>query len=210
MRKTHAYLFFILFGYLSGSLMFGWLIPKLWGVDTKKDGSDHNPGTANAFLLGGVSCGTLVLLLELAKGFLPVYLAGKVLDTGRYLFALVVAAPVWGHAWPFFWKGHDGGKAIAVSFGVFLGLTMEPEPLRLLIFFYLLFSAVLVIRPHGLRTAVTYLCLMAAAAFRVQIPALVCATALVSLTVIRKNLPEARAERPEIHLAHWRTKHAES
>lgn len=197
----NSYLFFMLFGYVSGSIMFAWIIPKVfWGIDIKKDGSDHNPGTANAFLLGGTFCGVLVLILELAKGFLPVYLAGRYLDCRRYLFAAVVAAPVLGHACPVFWKGHDGGKAIAVSFGVFLGLLMEPRPLRLLIFFYLLFSLIIVVNPHGYRTVITYASLLAATLLTVRLPVIVCATALVCGIVIERHIRTCREEKLEVHL----------
>ena len=57
------YGFYIALGYLSGSLMFGYAVPKLIkGIDVRKESSDGNPGTANAFLCGGALCGILVLL----------------------------------------------------------------------------------------------------------------------------------------------------
>ena len=108
-----SYIFFILAGYLCGSILFAWILPRIfWGVDTREKGSDHNPGTANAFLLCGSVCGSLVLLLELGKGFLPVFLAGKCLHprsrAEELLFALAAAAPVAGHAWPVFSFGKKG------------------------------------------------------------------------------------------------------
>ena len=51
-----------------------------------------------------------------------------------------------------------GGKAIAVSFGCLLGLLPNLSPFFLLAFFYLLFSLLIIIRPHLLRTIITYLC----------------------------------------------------
>ena len=49
------YVVFSLLGYLSGSLTFGYLIPRLLkGIDVRTLSSDGNPGTANAFLYGGV------------------------------------------------------------------------------------------------------------------------------------------------------------
>ena len=72
------YIFYIALGYLSGSLMFGYAVPKLIkGIDVRKESSDGNPGTANAFLCGGALCGILVLLGDILKGLLPVYMAGK-------------------------------------------------------------------------------------------------------------------------------------
>ena len=68
------YIFYIALGYLSGSLMFGYAVPKLIkGIDVRKESSDGNPGTANAFLCGGALCGILVLLGDILKGLLPVW-----------------------------------------------------------------------------------------------------------------------------------------
>ena len=72
----------------------------------------------------GVGLGILVILLELAKGFVPVFLAGRCLDMERAVFGLVLAAPVLGHGWPL-WDLKGGGKSIAVSFGV-LFRTLSP------------------------------------------------------------------------------------
>ena len=49
-----------------------------------------------------------------------------------------------------------GGKAIAVSFGVMIGLFPEIHPLFCLIFYYILFSLVLTLRPHSFRSVITY------------------------------------------------------
>ena len=134
------YIFFILLGYLSGSVLYAYLIPRWFcQIDIMKDTSDHNPGTFNAFKKAGPKVGTLVICLELAKGFLPVYLASHALDTTRLLFAFVLCAPVAGHAFPVF-HPKKGGKAIAVSFGVLLGLFPYYRPVLLLACFYLLFS----------------------------------------------------------------------
>ena len=69
-------LFFILVGYLSGSILYAYLLPKyICHIDIMKDSHDHNPGTFNAFALAGTQVGILVIALELLKGFLPI-LAG--------------------------------------------------------------------------------------------------------------------------------------
>ena len=62
------YVVFCLLGYLFGSVTFGYLIPRLIkGVDVRALSSDGNPGTANAFLYGGVFSGILVLLAVSGK-----------------------------------------------------------------------------------------------------------------------------------------------
>lgn len=63
----------ILIAYLSGNLLFGQYITKIIaGRDLVKESNDSNPGTANAFMLGGMGCGVATLLCDLLKGFLPV------------------------------------------------------------------------------------------------------------------------------------------
>ncbi|HIR93126.1 MAG TPA: glycerol-3-phosphate acyltransferase [Candidatus Egerieimonas intestinavium] len=162
------YGFFILLGYLAGGIMFGYLIPRMIkGIDVRDASDDGNPGTANAFLCGGVFCGILVLLADLLKGFLPVYLAGRRVDIRGLGFSLVMAAPVLGHAFPLCGGKGKGGKAIAVSFGVLMGLYPRVTGLWLLIFWYLFFSLVIILNPHRLRTRVTYICwLISSLAFR--------------------------------------------
>lgn len=76
---------YLVFGYLFGSVMFGYLIPKVVrGIDVKSLSSDGNPGTANAFFYGGAFCGILVLLGDLLKGMLPVYLASRASGDREY------------------------------------------------------------------------------------------------------------------------------
>ena len=68
-------LLFTLFGYFSGSVLYAALFCRLFGKgDVLRDSSDGNPGTANAFICGGFSCGTLTLLCELLKAIVPVWL----------------------------------------------------------------------------------------------------------------------------------------
>ena len=70
------YLLFALAGYVSGSIMYSYLIPKLFcGVDIVKEGEDHNPGMTNVMRCVSVKLGVLCLLLDVAKGFVPVFLA---------------------------------------------------------------------------------------------------------------------------------------
>ena len=189
------YLFFILWGYLSGSVLYAWLLPKwLCGKDIRKESPDQNPGTANAFTQGGIAVGIPVLFLELAKGFLPVYIAARCLDIHRPLFALVLAAPVAGHAFP---AGNvkNGGKAIAVSFGCLLGLWPEWRPVALLVGLYLLFSLVVVIRPHSRRSIVTFLSLIAGSISLVKNKAVVLGIMLLSGIVVEKHLAARNPEK---------------
>lgn len=145
-------------GYLSGSIMYAYLIPKIFlNKDIREESEDGNPGTANVFLNAGAKWGILVLFFEIAKGFLPIAVGTKFLNPSSIYFAFVLAAPVIGHAFPILFRAR-GGKAIAVSFGVLLGLWPYREPVMILAFFYLFFSVILVINPHFYRSVITFFC----------------------------------------------------
>lgn len=153
-------LIMIAVGILCGSILFSqylpWLIKK---VDIVAVSDDHNPGTANAMKHAGIPVGVLCLLGDIFKGVLPIHIALRLgLESGR-LFSLIMAAPVLGHAYSLFNRGR-GGKAIAVSFGVLIGLMpIHTEPLYALCVIYLFFSLVVRIRPHTRRTRITFLLL---------------------------------------------------
>lgn len=158
---THLYFLFTAAGFLSGSILYSYLIPKLLKqIDVTEAAGDHNPGAANAFMAAGVPIGLLCVILDVLKGVLPVYWAARVLDCGRPLFALVLCAPVAGHAFSPFMQGH-GGKAIAVSFGVLIGLLPMQFHVVVLAAAMIGFSLVLIIRPHRARVICAF-CVLAA------------------------------------------------
>ena len=71
-------LLFIGLGFLSGSVLYSRYLPKiLKGVDIVALSEDHNPGTANVMKYAGVQIGILCLLCDLAKGFVPVFVAAR-------------------------------------------------------------------------------------------------------------------------------------
>ena len=165
-----SYLGFVIGGYLLGSILFAYVLPKLTRhIDIREMSEDGNPGTYNAFRYGGLVCGICVLLLELLKGFFPVWLCERTAGLQSLWFAAVMAAPVLGHAYSIYHRGR-GGKAIAVSFGVLLGLVPAGiwQPLAMLVLFYLLFSLLLKIKSHARRSVVTYLCFAAGTCLTVE------------------------------------------
>ena len=83
---------YIIGGYLSGSVLYSYLLPKaLKGIDITAESPDGNPGTANAFTCAGIPIGILVLCMELLKGYLPVHLALREVNPARWSFALILA-----------------------------------------------------------------------------------------------------------------------
>ena len=118
--------------------------------------SDGNPERPTPFFTAACSAG-FWFCWQGRESALPVFLAARHLDPEEKLFALVMAAPVVGHAYPLIDRYGKGGKAIAVSFGVLLGLYPVFLPVLLLAWVYLFFSLVLVVEPHSLRTGLTFL-----------------------------------------------------
>ena len=154
MELSLKYIFFIVAGYLSGGILFGYYIPKLIkNVDVYIESEDGNPGTYNAFVCGGFWCGVITLIGDLSKGFIPVFLCHRVLGGQYLLYSLVIAAPAIGHAFPL---SGNGGKSIAVSFGVLIGVLPNALPLILLIVCYLAFSLIIQIKEHNTRSVITF------------------------------------------------------
>ena len=78
------YLLFALAGYVSGSIMYSYLIPKLFcGVDIVKEGEDHNPGMTNVMRCVSVKLGVLCLLLDVAKASLRYFLQSSMSPTSK-------------------------------------------------------------------------------------------------------------------------------
>ncbi len=116
--------------FFSGSLPLAWWIGQ-WGmgVDIRQYG-DHNPGAMNVWRAGGRGWFVLALLLEFLKGACPLWLAqGLAGLSGWWLVPPAIAAPL-GHAFSP-WLGFRGGKALAVTFGVWSGLTLWKIPMLL-------------------------------------------------------------------------------
>ncbi|MCB1219185.1 MAG: glycerol-3-phosphate 1-O-acyltransferase PlsY [Planctomycetales bacterium] len=117
-------------GFLSGSLPFGWLVARLGGMDIRKHGSG-NIGMTNVWRVMGWKAGLTVLLLDVAKGLLPVLLAGRLMDTvnppgltisGRaWLLLITGLAAILGHTFTP-WLKFRGGKGVATSLGVLIAL----------------------------------------------------------------------------------------
>ncbi len=179
---------FTVFGYLSGSILFARVYGALFGKDLISNSTDGNPGTSNAFIYGGMLCGTLTLLGDLIKGFLPVFLYLYMTrgNTDIY-FAPVLAAPVLGHIFPCFYR-FRGGKGIAVSFGCLLGLLPIPQPLLTLAAIYIILSVVVRISPHYYRTIVTY-CIFTAITARFAVSyGITLGCVLISAFIILRHL----------------------
>ena len=134
-------------GYLCGSLPFAyWVTRWLKGTDVRSIGSGHATAT-NTLRQAGWGAGVLVLWLDITKGFVPVYLAGR-LGNSEWVTPVTAALTVLGHCWPLF-AGFRGGMGLATSGGAILALS----PLGFLIGVAILIVLVLLIH-HSARASV--------------------------------------------------------
>ena len=108
-------LVFILLGYLSGSMTPSiWITRLVKGVDVRDAGSGHAT-TTNTIRQAGFGWGALVLSVDIAKGFLPTWLA-LTYAPSLWIVPLTAAAAVVGHCWPVF-AGFRGGMGLACAGG---------------------------------------------------------------------------------------------
>jgi acyl phosphate:glycerol-3-phosphate acyltransferase len=126
--------------YLLGAIPFGYLLVK-WktGADVRGSGSG-NIGATNVLRTTGRVAGVATLLLDIGKGYLAVWLAGRLTAPagtpgapGDPLWmSLAALAVMAGHAFPIFLR-FRGGKAVASFIGAFLCLTPLPMIASLLV-----------------------------------------------------------------------------
>jgi glycerol-3-phosphate acyltransferase PlsY len=112
-----VYLSALVGGYLLGSIPFGLLLAKLFGLDLRKIGSG-NIGATNVLRAGRKWLAALTLLLDATKGTVAVLVATHWGGTAAMLAAL---GAFLGHLFPV-WLGFNGGKGVATFIGVLLGL----------------------------------------------------------------------------------------
>ncbi len=119
--------------YLIGAIPFGFLLVK-WktGADIRASGSG-NIGATNVLRTTGWSTGSATLILDIAKGYLAVWLAGRLTGGSQMWMAAAALAVMAGHAFPVF-LGGKGGKAVATFVGAFLCLTPLPLAATVVVF----------------------------------------------------------------------------
>src|SRR6266478_5437398 len=119
--------------YLMGAIPFGFLLVK-WktGDDIRSSGSG-NTGATNVLRTTGWKIGAATLLLDIAKGYLAVWLAGRLSGDSAAWMSAAALAVMAGHAFPIF-LGGKGGKAVASFVGAYLCLTPLPLAATLVVF----------------------------------------------------------------------------
>jgi len=131
--------------FLLGACPFSlWLGALVLRKDIRRYG-DGNPGAANVFRAGNPALGMLAVFLDIFKGVPAVYLADNALHLPESQLLFIGFAAIMGHAFSPLLLGR-GGKAVAVTFGVLIGLT---RPDMLIPFAAAALAAFLVLESHS-------------------------------------------------------------
>lgn len=181
-------------GFLLGSVMFSEIIPRrVLHIDIEAVSDDGNPGSGNVFLHCGPFWGFVCLLLDMAKGFLPVFCALHRLGPNHLLFCAVLAAPVLGHAIAPFNHFH-GGKCIATAFGELIALLPVTWIVLVLAGVYILLSTVMKIPSTRVRSIAAFSLFGIIAAVllvrRSQLPIALGCVLISTVAVVRHRRPE--------------------
>ncbi len=111
--------------YLIGGIPFGYLLVRMQtGEDVRSKGSG-NIGATNVLRTTGRAAAVATLVLDIGKGCVAVWLAGKLTSNSAAAMSLAALAVMAGHAYPVYLK-FRGGKAVASFIGAFLVLTPVP------------------------------------------------------------------------------------
>ncbi len=193
----------IIISYLVGSIPTAYIFGRLLkGIDIRKFGSG-NVGATNAFRVLGRGVGITVLALDAFKGFATVaFLA----PTGE-LFAIVFGLScVIGHIWTIF-LGFRGGKGMATTLGVLLGLTFKISGLKIVLGIAILIWLVtfIVSRIISLASIVSAIALpMLTVVFRQSIT-LISLSIILSALVILRHWPNInrlfKGQEPRLNLS---------
>ena len=110
-----------LVSYLSGSIPFGFLVTKIFGkIDVRNIGSG-NIGATNVLRTGNRFLAASTLILDILKGYVPVFISAKYFPE---LIELSCLSAFLGHLFPI-WLKFKGGKGVATFVGILAALSLQ-------------------------------------------------------------------------------------
>src|SRR5688572_10382171 len=120
-------------GYLAGSIPFGLIIALVFAKKDVRQAGSGNIGATNVARVVGKKLGIVTLVLDAAKGAIPVVVAGHVLGLSLFVQTAVGLMALVGHCFPI-WLKFRGGKGVATGLGVLLAARPVEAGLGLLLF----------------------------------------------------------------------------
>jgi len=119
MNTYLIYLICLLSGYLTGSILFAYIITKLVKGEDIRNLGNNNPGAYNTFKNTGKFWGILTGLLDSSKALIPMLLANYFFDLSTISIGLIGAGAIIGHGYPLFFN-FKGGRAAATLMGIYM------------------------------------------------------------------------------------------
>jgi acyl phosphate:glycerol-3-phosphate acyltransferase len=112
---------FALAAYMIGSLSSAVIYCKIFKLPDPRTAGSGNPGATNVLRLAGKKAAICVLLGDVLKGIIPVFIA-KLFFLSPVWIGVVAVATLLGHLYPIFF-GFKGGKGVATAGGICMGLS---------------------------------------------------------------------------------------
>ena len=130
---SNQFIIAVVFSYFLGAIPTAYVFGRLLkGIDIRQHGSG-NVGATNALRVLGKGPGAAVLLLDIFKGTLATTLVPDVLGLNQiWQYVVLALTAVGGHNWTVF-LNFKGGKGIATSLGVLIGLAIQIASIRIVL-----------------------------------------------------------------------------
>lgn len=174
---------YLILSYLCGAIPFGYIVAKVFkNIDIRKQGSG-NPGATNVYRTVSKPLGVLTLVLDILKGFLPVYFVTFINPTTNWIVILVALVTIVGHVFTVF-LNFKGGKGVATGCGVFLAL----NPLATLICFAIFVVILLIFRYVSFSSIIAAMMLPITLFFLNSDPEIVLFSGVVAILVVIRHV----------------------
>lgn len=173
---------YLLLSYLCGAIPFGYLVAKLFkNVDIRTVGS-KNPGATNVYRTISKPLGVLTLILDVLKGFVPVYLVTILMPDFYWMTISVSFVTIMGHVFTIFLR-FKGGKGVATACGSFLAL----NPLAILLCFVIFVVVLAIFRYVSFASIIAALMLPINLYLLNSLPEIVVFAGMMSILVIVRH-----------------------
>ncbi|OCF93934.1 glycerol-3-phosphate acyltransferase [Gilliamella sp. wkB7] len=113
----------IIIAYLSGSLSGALIVSRMMHLRNPLEYGSHNPGATNMLRINGKLPAMLVLVFDMLKGTIPVYIAYRI-GISPFFLGMVGIAACLGHIFPCFF-GFHGGKGVATALGMMMPIGLD-------------------------------------------------------------------------------------
>ncbi|MDT9587383.1 MAG: glycerol-3-phosphate 1-O-acyltransferase PlsY [Candidatus Arsenophonus melophagi] len=113
----------IIFAYLCGSISSAVLIYQFMGLPDPRYHGSKNPGATNVLRIGNKKTAIVVLICDMLKGMIPLWLSYYLMISPLY-FGIIAIATCLGHIYPIFFR-FKGGKGVATAFGSIVTISLD-------------------------------------------------------------------------------------